>query len=212
MESTLRSIPRGEVLLLQLENPSGFPRLERSLLDSLHRAIAEGEARRDVCGMVIAGTAQAFAAGAELTEVSQLTPLEALRFSAHGQSLMRRIEKCAKPVVVAIRGYCLGGGLDLALSCHARIAGDDAVFGHRGATLGLLTGWGGTALLPRMAGRARAMEMFVTGRTLSAAEAYAARIVTRVVAAEEVLKAAARFAQTCAHGDTKALMVPGPEK
>lgn len=180
-----------------MENPSGYPRLERALLVEISDAIARMESQPDVHGIVIAGTSQAFAVGADLAEISSLDAIEALRFSELGQSLMRRIERCAKPVIAAVRGYCLGGGFDLAMACHARIAAEDAVFGHPGGSLGLVTGWGGTARLPRLIGTGRAREMLVTGRTVTAAEAFAARLVSRVVPADEAVSAAMAFVGSC---------------
>ncbi len=145
---------------------------------------------------VITGTAQSFAAGADLAEVSALTPVEALSFSALGQSLMNTIESCPRPIIAAIRGYCLGGGFDLAMACHVRIAGGDARFGHPGGSLGIITGWGGTARLPRIVGQARAHELLTTGRIIDGGEAYSWRLVSRVVPTEDVLATATAFAES----------------
>jgi enoyl-CoA hydratase len=193
VESTLRIVRLGTIALLQLENPSGYPRLERSLLASLLRECDTLEADSSCAGIVIAGTALAFAAGAEISELAALGAAEAFEFSRLGQRVMSRIELSPKPVVAAIRGYCLGGGLDLALACHVRIAGKESVFAHPGGSLGILTGWGGTARLPRIAGRARALEILATGRTITSAEAFAMRLVNRVVPGEAVLEAAIHF-------------------
>lgn len=144
-------------------------------------------------GVVLTGTDSAFAAGADLEEVGALTALEALRFSALGQGLMRRIERCPLPVVAAIRGYCLGGGFDLAMACHMRVAATDAMFGHPGGLLGLVTGWGGTARLPRLVGSARTLELLTTGQTISAQEAYAARLVNRLARPSETISTTVEF-------------------
>jgi len=106
--------------------------------------------------------------------------VEALRFSALGQAVMERLEKLRKPVVAAIRGYCLGRGFDLAMACHLRVASSDALFGRPGGSLGILTGWGGTARLPRILGRAQALEVLATGQTITAEQAYALSVVSRV--------------------------------
>ncbi len=108
---------------------------------------------------------------------------------------MGAIESCPKPVVAAIRGYCLGGGFDLAMACHMRIAGDDARFGHPGGSLGIITGWGGTARLPRIVGPARAVELLTSGRIIDAAEAHAWRLISRVVPPADVLATATDLAQ-----------------
>jgi enoyl-CoA hydratase len=145
--------------------------------------------------VVLKGSDAAFAAGADLEEVSALDAVEAFRFSQLGQKLMNIIENSRKPVVAAIRGYCLGGGFDLAMACHLRFAAPDAVFGHPGGSLGLVTGWGGTARLPRIVGRARAMELLTTGRTITADEANAWRLVNRVVAEQGLIEAACAAAR-----------------
>ncbi|MBI1749845.1 MAG: enoyl-CoA hydratase/isomerase family protein [Acidobacteria bacterium] len=156
MDSSVRFELRGSVLLISLESPDQFPRLTHSVLSQLLDRFKSLAADTSVRAALITGTTQSFAAGADLEEVSALTPVEALRFSALGQSLMRAIESCPKPIVAAIRGYCLGGGFDLAMACHLRVAGEDARFGHPGGSLGIITGWGGTARLPRLIGHARA--------------------------------------------------------
>ena len=101
----------------------------------------------------------------------QLTAAQAFEFSRAGQALMQAIDQFPVPVIAAIRGYCMGGGMDLALACDYRIAAPNAVFGHRGASLGVMTGWGGTQRLPRLIGKARAMQMFLLAEMVKADEA-----------------------------------------
>ena len=105
--------------------------------------------------LIVAGSRRFFSAGADLSEIAALTGSEAREFSRIGQTLMTAIERFPVPVYAAICGYCMGGGLDLALACHRRIASPDAVLAHRGAALGLITGWGGTQRLPRLVGKAK---------------------------------------------------------
>jgi enoyl-CoA hydratase/carnithine racemase len=105
-----------------------------------------------------------------------------------GQDLMNAVADFPAPTIAAVHGYCMGGGLDLALACSQRIAGPHAVFGHRGAALGLITGWGGTQRLSRIAGKARALEMFIAAEKLNAARALAFGLVQAVV--EDPLRAA----------------------
>ena len=178
------------ILVIQLDDPSGCPRLERKVLAQLSEQFEAAASSADVRGVVITGTESAFAAGADLSEVAGLSAVDALSFSALGQALMRRVESLHKPVVAAIRGWCLGGGFDLAMACHLRVAATDAIFGHPGGSLGLMTGWGGTARLPRIVGRARAAEMLITGETISAAQAYAWGLVNRLVAPPDALSTA----------------------
>jgi enoyl-CoA hydratase len=203
VDSSVRFDLRGSILLIALESPDQFPRLTRGVLRELLTRIASIPADSVVRAVVITGTANSFAAGADLEEVSALTAVDALRFSALGQELMRAIESCPGPVIAAIRGYCLGGGFDLAMACHLRIAGDDARFGHPGGSLGIITGWGGTLRLPRIVGPARARELLATGRIITAAEAHAWRLVSRVVPTAEVLATATAFAQSFTRSDKK---------
>jgi enoyl-CoA hydratase/carnithine racemase len=188
---------RGAVLLLQLNSPDGFPRLSREVLIELRERLGAFVARADFNGAVIAGTEKCFCAGAELTEVAALSGVVAREFSALGQLLMTEIERSPKPVVAAIRGYCMGGGFDLALACHMRIAAPDVVFAHRGAALGIITGWGGTQRLPRVigpGGGSIAREIMITGREIKAAEAYELRLISRIVSPETVMDEASALA------------------
>ena len=121
--------------------------------------------------LVVTGNEKFFSAGAELAEIATLNGPKAYEFAAVGQELMDAVERFPAAVIAAVRGYCMGGGLDLALACHRRIASPHAVFGHRGAALGLITGWGGTQRLPRLIGKAKALEMFVAAEKIHAREA-----------------------------------------
>jgi enoyl-CoA hydratase/carnithine racemase len=112
---------------------------------------------------------------------------------------MTAIERLPKPVVAAVRGWCLGGGFDLAMACHIRLAASDAQFGHPGGALGILTGWGGTQRLPALVGAARAREALATGRTISSDEALAWRLVSRVAPAEALVADALALAVRAAN-------------
>jgi len=134
---------------------------------------------------VIAGNDKFFSAGAELEEIAALDGPTAYEFSKMGQALMASIEDFPAPVYAAIAGYCMGGGLDLALACHRRIASPHAIFGHRGAALGLITGWGGTQRLPRLIGEGRALEAFVAAEKISAAQSLRIGLVDAIAADPE---------------------------
>jgi enoyl-CoA hydratase len=142
--------------------------------------------------LIITGNEKFFSAGADLNEIAQLTGPEAFEFSRLGQKLMLAIDHFPAPVIAAIRGYCMGGGMDLALACDYRIASPDAVFGHRGASLGLMTGWGGTQRLPRLIGKARALQMFLLAEMVNAAEAKAIGLIDGI--AEDAISAASKLA------------------
>ena len=121
--------------------------------------------------LVITGNTHFFSAGADLNEIAALNGPEAFRFAHMGQKLMGAVAEFPAPTMAAIHGYCMGGGLDLALACRYRIAGPHALFGHRGAALGLITGWGGTQRLPRLIGKGRALQMFLAAEKMHAARA-----------------------------------------
>jgi enoyl-CoA hydratase/carnithine racemase len=157
--------------ILRLISPDGTNRLTRACVLALTVALAELE--KEIQPLVIAGNRQFFSVGADLNEIAALTlsGREACQFSAMGQAFMNAIASYPAPVIAAIEGHCMGAGLDLALACHRRIAAPHAVFGHRGAALGLMTGWGGTQRLPRLIGKSRALELFIAAEKVSAARA-----------------------------------------
>jgi enoyl-CoA hydratase/carnithine racemase len=140
------------------------------LLEAVTNLRTEAEAEA-ISSLIITGNERFFSAGADLNEIAKLTGPEAYKFSRLGQRLMNSIDSFPVPVIAAIRGYCMGGGMDLALACDYRIAAPNAVFGHRGASLGLITGWGGTQRLPRLIGRSRALQMFLLAEKVGANEA-----------------------------------------
>lgn len=161
----------GPARILRLTSPDGTNRLTRACVLTLMDAITELKHNKQLCPLIIAGNRQFFSVGADLNEISALTGPAAYEFSAVGQTLMNAIASYPAPVIAAIEGHCMGGGLDLALACHCRIAAPHAVFGHRGAALGLVTGWGGTQRLPRLIGKGRALELLVAAEKVSAARA-----------------------------------------
>jgi enoyl-CoA hydratase len=191
VSTRLLAAQQGDVLLLTLESEDGYPRLDRDLLAALDNELARVARSSNIVGAVITGSGHAFAAGANISEIAQLTPAGAYEFSRLGQALFREIERCRKPVLAAIGGYCMGGGLDLALACQERIAAPDAVFAHPGGALGILTGWGGTQRLPRLIGRASAAKILLTGRRVDAQEALECGLVTKIVSHNDLLAGAA---------------------
>jgi enoyl-CoA hydratase/carnithine racemase len=168
-ETTIEIEQREGVHIVRLRSPDGTNRLTRdcvlSLTDAVRRFTVEPQP------IMFAGNDRFFSAGAELEEIASLDPTSAYEFAKVGQALMNVIADFPAPVYAAISGYCMGGGLDLALACHHRIAAPHALFGHRGAALGLITGWGGTQRLPRLIGKGRALEMFVAAEKVTALKA-----------------------------------------
>ena len=156
----------GPARILRLISSDGTNRLTRTRVLALTAAIEDQ--RQQPRPLIIAGNRHFFSVGADLNEIAALSGPGAYEFSAVGQTLMNAIAAFSAPVIAAVEGHCMGGGFDLALACHRRIAAPHAVFGHRGAALGLITGWGGTQRLPRLIGKGRALELFVAAEKVSA--------------------------------------------
>jgi len=168
------------VVVLRINRPAQRNSLSVATLSSLETAFADISAREDVGAVVFTGAGDVFASGADIRELQTLTPDSARAFAGRGQRLFQTIADGRQLTVAAVNGFCMGGGLDLALACRARVASRGAVFAHPGARLGIITGWGGTQRLPRLIGSARALEMFATARRLSADEALEFGLVSRV--------------------------------
>ena len=181
------------VRVLRLKSDDGTNRLTRACMLSLIEVF--GDLARKPKPLIVAGSERFFSAGADLREIMALTGPDALEFSRMGQTLMTAVERYPSPVYAAISGYCMGGGLDLALACHRRIASPNAVLAHRGVALGLITGWGGTQRLPRLVGRPTALEIFVTAEKLQATDAMHYGLVD-AVADDPVDEAARRIHRT----------------
>jgi len=172
--------PADNARVLRLTSDDGTNRLTRACVLSLTAAVEQ--LRDEPTPLVIAGNPRFFSVGADLNEIAALTGPEALEFSLAGQALMNTLASFPAMVIAGIEGHCMGGGLDLALACHRRVAGRHAVFGHRGATLGLITGWGGTQRLPLLVGKGLAMELFVAAEKITARRALQIGLVDAVAA------------------------------
>ncbi|MFI5104221.1 MAG: enoyl-CoA hydratase/isomerase family protein, partial [Terriglobales bacterium] len=168
--------------VVRLVSPDGTNKLSSAAILALHQAVTElsAEAERgQIKALIITGNDKFFSAGADLNEIVRLNGPQAFEFSKAGQRLTLAVDRFPVPVIAAIEGYCMGGGMDLALACDYRIAAPNAVFGHRGASLGLITGWGGTQRLPRLIGKARALQMFLLAEMVGAEEALRIGLVDR---------------------------------
>ena len=191
------------IAVLTFARAAGYPRLTRAVLEELGDLL--GAVRREGLfrGVVIASNEESFATGAELEELVPLEGVAAQEFARVGQTLFDQIERFPISVVAAIRGYCLGGGLDLALACHGRVATYDASFGHPGVALGLLTGWGGTQRLPRLVGKAQALQMLLSGERVPATQALTLGLVDELVSSQDLIPVAVGRAHRL--GATRAL-------
>ncbi len=181
---TLEHLPTATVL--RIRSDDGTNRLTRARVLALTAAV-ESLANQPQ-PLILTGTDRFFSAGADLNEIAQLTGPAAYDFALMGQRLMLAVDRFPTPVIAAVSGYCMGGGLDLALACDLRIAKPNAIFGHRGAALGIITGWGGTQRLPRLIGKARAQQMFLAAEKLHAAQALEWGLVAQI--AEDPVAAA----------------------
>ena len=182
------------VAVLSFSVGSGYPRISRSVLAELAGLLSEVRAPGLFLGVVIAADPRSFATGASVEEVASVRGVAARQFAQMGQALFDEIEHFPLPVVAAIRGYCLGGGLDLALACKARVATYDASFGCPGVALGLVTGWGGTQRLVRLIGRAAATQLILTAERVPASQALTLGLVDELVPPQDLLEVSVRRA------------------
>jgi len=175
------------VRILTVDRPDKLNALNRATLEALDAAFAAAAEDAAVRTLVLTGSGpKAFVAGADIAEMNGLSAIEGREFSLVGQRLMSRIERLPKPVIAMLNGYALGGGLELAMACHLRIAADTARLGQPEVNLGLVPGFGGTQRLLRLAGRAAALELCLTGVPIDAARALQLGLVNRVVPAAEL--------------------------
>ena len=159
-------------------------RVIAELADTAERIATQAEIK----GAIITGAGQkAFVAGADIAELSQQGPFDGKARALRGQAVLRRLETCGKPVLAAVNGFALGGGCELAMACHLRVASENAKFGQPEVKLGIAPGYGGTQRLPRLVGKGIALQLILTGATIDAQEAYRIGLVNKVVPAANLL-------------------------
>jgi enoyl-CoA hydratase len=178
--------------VISLIRPARLNTLSRATLSELSAALSSLSRNPRLRAIIVAGSEGAFSVGADLDEVAQLDPASALEFSRLGQGVFASLRESAALTVAAIDGHCIGGGLDLALSCSRRLATPRSTFQHPGARRGIITGWGGTALLARLVGRAHALRMLLTAEKLTAEQALAVGLIDEICA--DVVERAAEIA------------------
>ncbi|HKP73597.1 MAG TPA: enoyl-CoA hydratase/isomerase family protein [Pyrinomonadaceae bacterium] len=192
---------RGLLVIIRLNRPAERNPLSVATLEELDAHVSALTSRTDISAIIFTGTGDAFASGANIRELGALTAETAREFARRGQRLMQSIADAPQLTVAAVNGYCMGGGLDLALSCDLRCASTSAIFAHPGARLGIITGWGGTQRLPRLVGQTRALEIFATARRVMSAEAYEMGLVSRV--GDPVIEIASELAQVLTGDDAR---------
>ncbi len=182
------------VAIIRLNRPAERNPLSIATLNQLDVAVSVLIERADIKAIIFTGADDVFASGANIRELRTLTPATAGEFARRGQMLFEKIARAAQLTIAAVNGYCMGGGLDLALACDLRYASPQAVFAHPGARLGIITGWGGTQRLPRLIGMSRALEFLLTARRMTSNEALEIGLVNGV--SEPVLDDAYEAART----------------
>ena len=167
-----------------INRPDKLNALNAGVLGELKTAAGRVESDQDIRAVILTGAGEkAFVAGADIKELNKLNREEGEKLSAHGQAVFASFENCTKPVIAVVNGYALGGGAELAMACHVRVATKNAVFGLPEVSLGLIPGYGGTQRLPALVGRSKAMELILTGGQLKADAALKAGLVSDVVPA-----------------------------
>jgi enoyl-CoA hydratase len=178
------------IATLTINRPDKLNALNDQVIEELGQAVDDLAARTDVGGVILTGAGRAFVAGADIAELEQHSALSAKALARRGQLTFNRLEGMHKPVIAAVNGFALGGGCELAMACHVRIASDTAKFGQPEVKLGLTPGYGGTQRLPRLVGKGLALQLLMTGEMIDAAEALRIGLVNRVVPAGELLPTA----------------------
>ena len=186
-ETVLLSSDRGAVRILTINRPDKLNALDAATLDALQAAFTAAATDESIRVVVLTGAGpKAFVAGADIAQMNTLAPVQGRDFALRGQRMMRFVETMPKPVIAMVNGFALGGGLELAMCCHLRIAADTAKVGQPEVNLGLIPGFGGSQRLLRLAGRAATLELCLTGAPVDAARALHLGIVNRVVPAAEL--------------------------
>jgi len=185
------------IAVLSVNRPEKLNALNEQTIRELGQAFEEITGRDDVGGVLLTGVGEtALVAGADIAELSRMGPVDGIEVSRLGQQVFRRIELSRKPVIAAVNGFALGGGCELALACHLRIASDNAQFGLPEVKLGIIPGYGGTLRLPRIVGKGRALELMLTAQFIKADEAYRIGLANKVVPQAELMDTARKTLST----------------
>ncbi len=192
--STLAFDVTDRIATITIDRPDKLNALDDQTIAELGEAIELVERRDDVGGVIVTGAGpKAFVAGADIAELARQGPLDGRERALRGQHVFTRFERSGKPVIAAVNGFALGGGCELALACHIRIASENAKLGLPEVKLGIGPGYGGTQRLPRLVGKGRALQLILTGAMIDAVEAYRIGLVNAVVPAAELRGEAERM-------------------
>jgi enoyl-CoA hydratase len=193
--SVLQFEIRDRIATITLDRPDKLNALSSGLIGALDNALDDALRDDAVGAIVLTGAGRAFAAGADIEELAVLSPAGAFALASRGQRVFARFETSAKPTIAAVNGFALGGGCEIAMACHVRIAADSAKFGQPEVKLGLTPGYGGTQRLARLVGRGRALQLLLTGEAIDAAEAFRIGLANSVVPLAELIPAAHALAR-----------------
>jgi enoyl-CoA hydratase len=195
--TTLLTQLEHNILVVTINRPEKLNALNAAVFTDLNDVVDEIERNTDVKSAILTGSgSKAFVAGADIAEFSSYTKEKAMDLSKRGQDIFFKIENCSKPIVAAINGFALGGGLELAMSCHFRLASDTAKFGQPEVNLGLIPGYGGTQRLTQLIGKGRAIELLISAAMIDATAALNFGLVNYVTTSEELLPKAISILST----------------
>jgi enoyl-CoA hydratase len=187
----------GGIARVTINRPDKLNALNGTVIAELDEAVERIRTESAIQAVLLTGAGtKAFVAGADIGEIGGQGAIEGQARALAGQRMMRRLEQCGKPVVAAVNGFALGGGCELAMACHLRVASEGARFGQPEVKLGIGPGYGGTVRLPRLVGRGRALELLLTGAMIDAQEAWRIGLVNRVVPADQLLAESERMLRT----------------
>lgn len=193
---TLTYAVSDRIATVTINRPDKLNALNATVIAELGQAIDAARADDSVGGVILTGAGRAFVAGADISELGRESAVGLKALSQRGQTMMRRWETSPKPTIAMVNGFSLGGGCELAMCCHVRIAGESAKFGQPEVKLGLPPGYGGTQRLPRLVGRGRALQLLLTGEMIDAQEAYRIGLVNKVVPNDQLLSTTTEMLKT----------------
>src|ERR1035437_2982557 len=193
---TLKLEFNNKTVVVSINRPDKLNALNSSVMSELEHCFTELKKNDDVYVIILTGSGEkAFAAGADISELNKLNMIAAKEYAEKGQAVFDLIENMNKPVIAAVNGFALGGGCELALSCHIRLASENAKFGHPEVNLGLIPGYGGTQRLPMLVGKGKAIELLLTGNMIDAATALQLGLVNYVGSQEQLIEKAISILQ-----------------
>ncbi len=176
------------ILTITVNRPDKLNALNKATIEEIGNAVRDGERDRTIAGIIITGSgSKAFVAGADISEFVKYSDKEGKELSAHGHRIFKSIELCSKPVIAAVNGFALGGGCELAMSCHIRVASENAKFGQPEVNLGVIPGYGGTQRLIQLIGKGKAIELMMTTDMIDAQQALQLGLVNYVTSPDYLI-------------------------